>query len=357
MKRIFLFGIFLILLFGVYIIFRPHKNEIFNQKTQTILLSKTPTPKKTSIQISPLTLEKIFFGDKSYLKQLDQNKLISIISTGDIIPARMVNVQAINNNDFTWSFKNVWEILKDADLTVASLEAPLFENCEPTKEGMVFCGSNKHVNGLLLSGIDLVTLANNHTGNYGQKGIDETVKLLTANNIKHAEIGKITYLTIKNIKFAFLGWNFLDEPDEKTITEQVSEAKNNSDIVIVFPHWGEEYQEKPSTFEINMNKILLNSGADLIFGNHPHIIQPIEIGANTLTFFAHGNFIFDQEWSENTKKGFVSKTWIYDQKIIDVEIIPIYIKDYGQPEIIEGEEKNKAINELYKLSVRYLSKN
>jgi hypothetical protein len=331
---------------------------IFSKLKPTILkkINNIQTaPQVTKIiSITPLTLEKIFYGDKTYLNNLDKNRLISIISTGDIIPARMVNFQATKFNDFTWSYKNVWQTLNNADLTVVNLEAPLLKNCQPTTDGMTFCASDKNIQGLVKSGIDLVTLANNHARNYGQEGIDETVSLLTANNIKHTGLGQITYLTIKKIKFSFLGWDFLENVPEKLVTSQVSDAKNNSDIVVVFPHWGEEYQEMPSTFESNMNKTLLNSGADIILGNHPHIIQPISISGKSLTFFAHGNFIFDQEWSEETKKGFIAKTYIYNGRIIDEEIIPIHIKDYGQPEIVQGEEKIKMLEDLYKLSKRYI---
>jgi len=353
MKGIFLFFFIAILIgFANLRFFSFKKTETPFQKP--FLRKNILTP--TQIPISPLTLEKIFFGDKTYLASLDQNNLITIISTGDIIPARMVNFQSEKNDDYAWAFKNVANALSNADLTVANLESPLMTDCKATTEGMTFCGSEKNIQGLILSGIDLVTLANNHIDNYGQEGIDETIKLLDANNIKHTGLGEITYATVRNIRFAFLGWNFLVPLHENEVTSQVAEAKKNSDIVVIFPHWGEEYQEVPSDFEISMNKILLNAGADIILGNHPHIIQPILIGNNTLTFFAHGNFIFDQEWSEETKKGFVAKTYIYNRKIIDVEIIPIYIKNFGQPEIVTGESKTKMLNDLYKLSLKHKSR-
>lgn len=339
------------LVLSEFIIFTIFKKKEYKKVPvdEKIVKKRSPTPNK----IEPLTLEKIFFGEKSYLKNLPQEKLITIISTGDIIPARMVNMRAIQHNDFTWSYKNVWEILKNADLTVANFESPIFESCSPTSEGMTFCGKNKHIEGLTLAGIDLVSLANNHVDNYGQTGINETTKLLSKSGIKFTGLNETVYLTIKNIRFAFLGFNFLYPFSETETVNQIKNAKENSDIVAVMPHWGSEYQEIPDAFETNMNKILLENGASLILGNHPHIIQPIAIDNEKLTFFAHGNFIFDQEWSEETKKGFIAKTYIFDGKIIDVEILPIYIKDFGQPEIVEGEKKEKMIKDLYELSSRY----
>lgn len=351
-KRFFISFVFFILAVMIYELrFGTRKNapQLIKTKISQII------PTKTEVQIEPLTLEKIFFGDKKYLTKLPQDDLVTIISTGDIIPARMVNMKSTQYQDFTWAFKNVYIPLSNADLTVSNLEAPLMKSCAATQEGMTFCGSDKHIEGIKLAGIDLVTLANNHSDNYGQEGILETTNLLKDNNISFTGLGAAAFLTIKNIRFAFLGYNFLLEQNLEKIAQEIAAAKNKSDIVIVFPHWGNEYEEMPSAFEKETQEKLLNAGADLILGNHPHIIQPLIINNAQLTFFAHGNFIFDQEWSEATKKGFVLKTYLYKGRIIDAEMTPIYIKDFGQPEIVTGEEREKMIKDLYKLSLKYAS--
>lgn len=327
-----------------------------NKQKPTLLVKphlRQVVPTIASVNITPLSLEKIFFEDKKYLSQLAQNELITIISTGDIIPARMVNMKAIENHDFTWSFKNVWETLVNADLTAANLEAPLMKSCVPTSKGMTFCGSSNHIEGLKKAGIDLVSLANNHSDNYGNSGLLETTNLLTTNNIMYTGVGEIKYKTIKNIRFAFLGYNFLLNQGLEKIAKEVTAAKNNADFVVVFPHWGEEYEEVPSAFETNTQKFLLDSGADLILGNHPHIIQPLALNNNRLTVFAHGNFIFDQEWSPETKKGMVMKFYIYKGKIIDVEVMPVIIQNYGQPQMASGKEKDLMLKNLYRLSRIY----
>lgn len=344
----FLVSVAFFVLYGLRTVSLPHKTMLIPKLTSI-------SPSVAPVQITPLTLEKIFFGDKKYLSKIPPDDLITIISTGDIIPARMVNVKSTQYQDFTWAFKNVWKTLKNADLTVINLESPLMKSCVATSEGMSFCGSDRHIEGIKQAGIDLVSLANNHSDNYGQAGILETTNLLKSNNISFTGIESSTFLTVKNTRFAFLGYNFLLEQNMEQIVKEIADAKNKSDIVIVFPHWGEEYQELPSAFEKDTQKILLNAGADLILGNHPHIVQPLTINNSQLTFFAHGNFIFDQMWSESTKKGFILKTYLYKGKIIDAEVTPIYIKDFGQPEIVKGEEGEKMIKDLYKLSLKYSS--
>ncbi len=348
-KRFFFSVVYFLTALAFYVLYLNKQKPTLLVKPHLVQVA----PTINFVNITPISLEKIFFEDKKYLSQLPQNELITLISTGDIIPAREVNMKAIANHDFTWSFKNVWETLVNADLTVANLEAPLMKSCVPTSEGMTFCGSDKHIEGLKIAGIDLVTLANNHSDNYGQEGLTETIDLLKSNHISFTGMGETTFLTIKNIRFAFLGYNFLLEPDLEKIAAAVSTAKNNSDFVIVFPHWGEEYKENPTTFETNTQKILLDSGADLILGNHPHIIQPLAINGNRLTVFAHGNFIFDQEWSPETKKGVLMKFYIYKGKIIDGEVMPIIIHDYGQPQMASGEEKDVMLKNLYRLSRIY----
>ena len=95
--------------------------------------------------------------------------------TGDVIPARAVNYQATMRNDFLWPYRNIAETVANADITFINLETPLIKNCPITQEGMVFCGSDKHVEGLKLMGVDVASIANNHAGNHGVRGLGETI--------------------------------------------------------------------------------------------------------------------------------------------------------------------------------------
>jgi len=105
------------------------------------------------------------------------------MATGDIIPARSVNFQTLKKNDFTWAWKNIAQILKTGDITVINLESPLIADCPVVNDGFQFCGDKQHSEGLVYAGVDVVALANNHIGNYGKNGIDETVKLLRSRGI------------------------------------------------------------------------------------------------------------------------------------------------------------------------------
>ena len=266
-------------------------------------------------------------------------KTITIITTGDVIPARTVNYKMTKYNNFKYPFEKTAGFLKSADLTLINLESPLIKNCPVTNEGMIFCGDQRFIEGLKFADIDVVNLANNHVSNYGIDGIKQTVQLLENNNI--LTCGSFNNLAIKqlnNLKIGFLGWNLLEKFDEQEILQIISQSKQKVDLLIVSFHWGAEYMPAPADWQKKLAYKIIEAGADMIVGNHPHWIQPIEFYKNKLIIYSHGNFIFDQEWSQETKTGVIGKHTFSDNKLIDSQFFPIFISDYSQPELLPKEE-------------------
>ncbi len=328
----------------------------FNIESQKINLTSKPSPSP-----NPLSLDKIFD-----VKTEPATNTIKVIATGDIIPARSVNVQTIQRNNFLWPFEKTAEVLKSADITFVNLETPLIQNCPPTNEGMIFCGSSKHIEGLLFAGVDVASLGNNHTANYGKPGLDETKKLLEDNGILvtglngpvFKDVPPYIIKEVKGIKFAFLAYTDISKTplvssvDEAKIASEVSEAKKNADVVIVQYHWGSEYITEPEDRQKFLARLAIDSGADLIIGNHSHWIKPLEFYRNKLITYGHGNFIFDQEWSQKTKEGIVGVYTFDGKNLADVEYLPVEIINYGQPYFLEGEKKQKILDELYNESLK-----
>ncbi len=268
-----------------------------------------------------------------------EEKEISITFTGDVILARSVNFLSVKNNDFTWAFKNIAGELSKSDLTVINLETPLIRDCPLTNEGFKFCGDERHVQGLVYSGIDIVGLANNHSGNYGEGAIKETVNNLEKNNILVSGTSerRIAYKEIKGVKFAFLSLNtigFIEKGlvwgSEENLKNLIVEAKKNADLVIVQMHWGVEYVEEPAETQIKMGRLAIDLGADMVVGNHPHWIQKYEIYKDKYILYALGNFIFDQEWSDKTKEGVIANVKVNNKKISHLNFVPVEIRNYGQ---------------------------
>lgn len=309
--------------------------------------------KNNDFKLNTPTLDKIFKDDHTWISTLSAEKKHVLLATGDIIPARAVNYQVVTRNNFLWPYEKTADELKSADLTLINLESPLIPNCPVTQEGMVFCGDQRNIEGLKFAGVDVANLTNNHLGNHGTIGIDETVKILSTAGITSSGLSEPAYKEANNIKFAFLGYNDLDHSREgfgseywNKIKNDIQIAKKSADIMVVAFHWGIEYTSQPIQRQKDLAHFAIDSGADLVIGNHPHWIQPVEIYHNKVITYAHGNFIFDQMWSEKTREGVVGRYTFYDKQLIDVEFLPIKIENYGQPYFLEGSEKKTILDNM-----------
>ncbi len=278
----------------------------------------------------------------------------TLIATGDIIPARSVNYKTLTYKDFTWAWKNIAPIIKVGDITVINLESPLIDNCPITNEGFKFCGDSRHIEGLVHAGVDVATLANNHIGNYGKSGIDETVQLLRSHGIDVAGINEEPPIwVVNNIRVGFLAYNDIGAKEEgvswadtNVMEKEIQKLRNSVDVLVVSMSWGEEYMVTPSARQKELAHFIIDSGADLILGNHPHWIQPVEVYQGKYIVYAHGNTIFDQMWSEETKTGVIGKYTFSGMRLTNVEFIPTYIKDYGQPTLLTGEAKKEILQKI-----------
>lgn len=304
------------------------------------------------------TLAMIFENDHTWTASLSAERKRIVVATGDIIPARSVNNSIMERNNPLWPYEKVKDTITslNPDILFVDLETPLINNCPRTVEGMIFCGEDENVEGLKYIGVTLANLANNHIGNYGEEGVKETMALLQKKNISYTGINGAHYQTIRGITFGFLGYNDIGTQPRisntinANIAHDIAAAKQKADIIIVQFHWGTEYQSQPDTRQVELAHLTIDAGADVIMSNHPHWIQPVELYKGKLITYAHGNFVFDQMWSEETKHGVVGKYTFYDNQLIDLEFLPIYIADYGQPYFLEGEAKQEVLNNMYEES-------
>lgn len=305
-----------------------------------------------------LSLDTIFDDDYSRRNNLPGDKTQVLIVTGDIIPARTVNYKTVTSGNYLWPYEKTAEILRIADITFVNLESPLIDKCPLTTEGMKFCGDPKNIEGLTFAGVDVANLANNHSGNYGPDGLNSTVKLLTNAGIEAAGVDGPVYKDAGGVRFAFLGYNevgnqeVVTETFKEKIIREIVLAKSNSDITVVQFHWGTEYTTQLTSNQRMLAHLAIDAGADLVTGNHPHWIQPVEIYKGKLIAYAHGNFVFDQEWSKKTKEGVVGKYTFYEKRLVDAEFLPVQIDSYGQPNFLDESKSKPILEELKRESIR-----
>jgi len=260
------------------------------------------------------------------------NSSIVLAFVGDISLSREVNWQIQQHQDPAFPFQKTAAILRKADLAIGNLEGPLLEDCPLTRRGMKFCGQAKNADGLVYAGFDLLNLANNHIGNYGPEGVAQTIQTLKKYQLGYFFSQKIAFEKIKDIKLAFLGFDDTLRPlEDSWLSKRIKEAKKDSDLAIVNFHWGEEYQKQPSQRQKYLAHLAIDQGADLVVGHHPHVLQPQEKYRGKLIFYSLGNFVFDQMWSKETRRGGIVLIFVENKKISRFQFIPVFIHHSCQP--------------------------
>src|SRR4030042_5377340 len=200
-------------------------------------------------------------------------------------------------SDFTYPFLKTAGFLREADIVFANLESPFSDPCPLTNEGMIFCADPKAVQGLVFAGVDIANLANNHIRNYGQKGVEKTKSLLAGANI--IPLGPEEELVVKEIKgtrLGFLGFDLTSGYSQEKIIEKVKKETDKVDLLIISFHWGTEYVKSPSLWQVELAHQVIDSGASLLLGHHPHVIQEVETYQNAKIVYSLGNFVFDPPW-------------------------------------------------------------
>jgi len=301
-----------------------------------------PTPLPTPVPYPtppPLALSSIFGMDKPDLSQFDPSQLRVLVATGDVIPAREVNYQVLLHHDFLYPWRQTVSYLKSGDLLFINLETPLIQGCPIVRSGFKFCGDARSIAGLEYAGVSVANLSNNHSTNYGPAGINETEILLAKNNIDICGLGNYAIKDVRGLKFAFLGFNGVGAHiDRAELKREIDLVRPMADVVVVQFHWGKEYELIPTTAPglapddpRVIGHLAIDDGADLVIGNHPHWVQPVEIYKGKLITYAHGNFIFDQMWSQETREGVVGRYTFYGNRLVRVDYRPLLIENYAQP--------------------------
>ena len=258
-------------------------------------------------------------------------KQTSLIFTGDVMLGRSVMSKSLKIKNPDYPFMNVADLLRGADIVFSNLESPIIDGCLYSDSGFKFCSDPKMIDGLKYAGVDIVNLANNHTLNYGKEGLAQTKKYLDLNNIKWVGDGNLVIIEKNKTKFGFLGFNFLTlEPQEQDFN-LVRNSKKKVDFLIVGVHWGEEYTNKANSYQRLLARELSKAGADYIVGHHPHWIQEIENVGNTKVYYSLGNFVFDQMWSEETKKGLSVNLIFKGKKLEGEKLLKSYMDKFAQP--------------------------
>lgn len=258
-----------------------------------------------------------------------------IILGGDVMIGRSVMTKALDMGNNIYPFENIKDLLSAADLVYVNLENPIITECPRHYEGFTFCAVPALLEGLVASGVDIVTLANNHTINYGNEGLEETFKHLSDRNIKYTGTGELVIKEINNTKFGFLGFDFLSKKPIDADFELIKNADKQVDVLITSVHWGVEYTLEPTSFQREWAALLVENGADLVVGHHPHWVQSSEKINGVPVYYSLGNLVFDQMWSEKTREGLLVEFTFEGKEIVRATKIKTYMENWAQPEVVK----------------------
>lgn len=212
--------------------------------------------------------------------------------------------------DLMWPFMRLQDIFSAMDIVMVNCEAAITTSDDAADKQFVFKMDPRLVGSLVAGGIDIVTLANNHVFDYGVQGLRDTLQALDQAGVAHVGAGmslrearRPVFRDIKGRRVAFLAYGNYSaaEPGKpgvayryrKHVARDVRKAKaHGADIVVVNFHWGIELAPEPQESDRTLAYLAVDSGADVVIGHHPHVVQPIEFYRGKLIAFSLGNFIF-----------------------------------------------------------------
>ena len=296
---------------------------------------------------------------------------INVTVAGDIIFGRTVHTRMLRYGDFAHPMRLVAPRLHDADLTIADLECSLSDRTEKPEDPFTFLFTTNAaaVEGLVLAGIDGVSLANNHSMNFGAIGMEDTLATLRAHGITPfgggmnlAEARKPGIFDVKGVKFFFLGYDGITAEeygagptsagtcplDMALVLEDMAAAKAaGAELIIPYFHWSEEYVAVPSAYMRQVAHRAIDNGAAMVIGSHPHWVQGTEWYKGKPILYSLGNFVFDQEWSIETKQGMFTEIVVRHKRVVRVRLVPVLIEDYNRPRILDVVEGMPVLQRVY----------
>jgi poly-gamma-glutamate capsule biosynthesis protein CapA/YwtB (metallophosphatase superfamily) len=279
---------------------------------------------------------------------------VTIAITGDLMLARSVGQQLLAS-DGAFPFAYTAEYLRGFDLTVGNLECVVSTLGAPQPKQYTFEAPTRSFERLVTTGFDVVSLANNHSGDYGKEAFADMLGKLPGYGLTplggglnraaaHAPVirtvhattlGFLAYCEIQPQSFAATdsspGHAWLEEASMRA---DIQAARPQVDFLIVFQHWGVEYETVESSHQQTLARAAIEAGADLVVGAHPHVIQPHETYQGKPIIYSLGNFVFDLMWGVAAVGNVLALT-VQGSRLLDWKLRAARIGDYGQPDWIQ----------------------
>jgi poly-gamma-glutamate capsule biosynthesis protein CapA/YwtB (metallophosphatase superfamily) len=255
--------------------------------------------------------------------------------------------------DLAYPFSGVLSVLEDDDLTIANLETTLTDQPAIDDGAIRFQGKPAFVEILRRGSVELVNLANNHTGDCGPKGFDETRATLAAAGVGYFGEGHVDRRVVKGVEVVNLGYRGGALSVEPQVARDVRQHKRPDNLVIVSFHWGIEEYTATNTVQLKLGRTAVDAGADLVLGHHPHRIQGIHTYGGRRIVYSLGNFVFGGHSQPDDYDSIIyrARFALRDGRVVSVgeEIVPVSISSSApgrndfRPQLFEGEDRARVL--------------
>lgn len=276
---------------------------------------------------------------------------------------------------YDYPYAQVRQYFNGSQIVFGNLEGPLTDRGTPEQDKKFVFHSppNKVSTALKNAGFNVVTLANNHSLDYGAEGLAQTIEALDAVGVRHVGAGanlmaarRPALFQINGQRVAILGYsvtlpdNFYAEENragtafgyEEQVRDDVIAARKQADIVLVAFHWGQEGKTELRDYQIRLGHLAIDSGASAVIGHHPHILQGIEHYKDGLILYSMGNFTFGS-YSTHSTGSAIAQLHFRNGHLQQLQMIPINVNNFEvqfQPQPLHGKEADAVIANLHTLS-------
>ena len=320
------------------------KNLVSGESNQTVVsVDSEPEPEPEPEPDNSFEIKMTFAGDTI------------IACYKDITSSGSFNEYA-NKKDPSYFLEKIKPIFEKDDFTFINLENVLSDKkLTPVERdyspAFWFKSKASNVNILTSSSVEGVSFTNNHTNDYGTAGYNDTIATIKAAGLEYATQTKTVYFTKNDYKIAIICSGLWYEGQSADIIRRVKEASEVSDFQIVFFHGGTEKVHAPDNYKVRAARKIVDGGADLVIGSHPHVLQPREIYNGVEIIYSLGNFCYGGHRRPENRCVLYQVTLNFDKEGIytgvNSEIIPCYVytgsvNNY-QPAVIENEKEKQRV--------------
>lgn len=296
-----------------------------------------------------------------------------LLFTGVIVPARCVQAAMDARGDYDYPYAEVRGVISSADLAIGTLNATISDysprtGCVPT---YVLVGGSENADALRRAGFDLMSVATNHIkncnlSNCGDRAFFDTLENLHRVGIlpvgaggHHQQAMQPVVVEVNGVRFGFVSLGQIeplafageDTPGIAVLTPEnlnraIQEARRLSDVVVVMPHWGPEDVPVPNYLQRDLARLAVQAGANLVVGNHTHVVQAIQEIEGIPVFYGLGNFVFDQDWARDHQQGVILVVTFEGSRLTGYELIPTHVDGDGRVTLAGPDEAQEILKRI-----------